>query len=521
MLFEKRDSVSLTNPPEWLIESLGSSTYSNENVTVERALTVPAVLAGFSILTEDTASLPLILYRRLARGKERASDHPLYRLLHDEPNPEMTSMVFRELVIGHLLGWGNFYGQMIWDSRGVVTALYPLNPANMQVGRKDGERIYLYQTQSGQQIAFRQDQVLHIPAFGFDGVQGKSRISMARNAIGLAMAAEKYGSKIFANDARPSVALIHPGQIGTEAAKNLRESWSQIYSGASNAGKVAVLEEGIDLKTIGFPPEDAQFIQTQKWTIQQISRVFRIPPFMLGDVERTTSWGSGIEQQAIGYITNTLRPWTVRIDQQLNKDLLLDSEKGEYFFEHLFDDLLRTDVKSRMEAYAVAITNGILTRNEVREAENRQPYDGGDEPLYPLNLGAEGDHNQNDTPQDQPSDTSADQPDPKRDITPLLMDAVRRISKRDSNELSGALKRYADKDDRFPAWVEQFYKRDLPEFMQATFQPLIDAGFIESAHVQRFIVSVIDQRGQDIQSANYSTFDPLALLNFYQEASHA
>ena len=527
MLYEKR-SVSLTAPPEWLLEAVGASpTYSNENVTVERSLTIPAVLNGFSILMEDTASLPLILYRRLERGKERATENPYYALMHDAPNDEMTSMVFREIVMGHLLGWGNFYGQMIWDNKGVVREIYPLKPSLMEVGRKNGERVYLYRPEGGSPIAFRQDQILHIPAFGFDGLRGYSRISLARNAIGLAMATEKYGSKIFANDARPSVVIMHPGALSDNARKNLSESWQQTYAGSNNAAKTAIIEEGMDIKTIGFPPDDAQFIETQKWTVQQIARVFRIPPHMLGDVERSTSWGSGIEQQEIGYLTHTLRPWMVRIEQQLNKDVLLKDDRREYFYEHLVDAMLRTDLKSRMDAYAVAITNGIITRNEARERENLLPYEGGDEPLYPMNMTtgeeSQDDNNADDINQDEtPVDEKAPPPPkPERDLTPLLLDALKRISKRDTNELQGALKRYEGKPEKFNAWVEEFYKRDYPEFIQQTFQPLIDAGFANLTHIRQFITSFIDQRGKWIEAENYSTFEPLALLDILKESSHA
>lgn len=292
--FESRDVLS--NPPTWLLEYLngGETAYTGESVSVTGSLKVTAVLAGLTILCEDTASLPLILYKRLERGKERAIRHPIYSLLHDMPNPEMTSMVFRELAMGHLVSWGNFYAQMIWDGRGTVRELWPFNPSRMEVFRDRDERKYIYTDTNGRKSAFRDEEILHIPAFGFDGLIGYSRISLARNAIGLSISAEKYGSKMFANDARPSVALKAKNRLTPEAQKNLRESWAQIYSGAGNAGKVAVLEQDLDIQEIGFPPEDAQFLQTREFQISEIARIFRIPPHMLGAVDRSTSWGSGI-----------------------------------------------------------------------------------------------------------------------------------------------------------------------------------------------------------------------------------
>jgi len=216
MLFEKR-SVSLTNPPDWLVNAFGQTSLSGELVSVDSAITVPAMYAAITIIAQDIAALPLILYRRLPRGKERATENPLYKLMHDQPNSEMTAYQFREIMLGHLIGWGNFYGQMLWNGRGEVEQIWPLHPGRMEVGRKDGQRIYLYQNTQGQRLAFTQDEILHIPGFGFDGLTGRSIISLMRNTIGQAMALEKYGNRVLKNDARPSVALKHQGQLSKEA----------------------------------------------------------------------------------------------------------------------------------------------------------------------------------------------------------------------------------------------------------------------------------------------------------------
>lgn len=528
MLFEKR-SVSLTNPPEWLLNAFGEATYSNEPVTVERSLTVPAVLSALTILSQDIASLPLILYRRLPRGKERATDHPLYTLLHDAPNPEMTSVTFREIQIGHILAWGDFFGQKIWDRRGVLREVWTLRPDRMEVSRVDGELRYLYRTAEGKTIPFRQEQIWHIPGWGFDGVRGKSLISLGRNAIALAMATEKYGSKVFANDARPSVVVTRPvgPPMSDKARENFVSSWNQAYSGSGNAAKTALLEDGMDIKTMGFPSKDAQYIETQIWSVDQIARLFRIPNFMLGNMEKSTSWGTGIEQQQLGYLMYTLRPHMVRIEQSIGKDLLLEDERKEYFAEHLVDAMLRTDLNSRMNAYSVGINNGIYTRNEVREKENLLPYEGGDEPLMPLNMqsgNSQNDQSSEPDPNDPQDDTNTDTKpaEPKRDITPLLMDALRRISKRDSNELQGALKRYGEHDARFIAWVEQFYKRDYPAFILATFQPYLDAGFMHRSQLERFIGTLSDQRGgQVIQRTELDELEPDDLLPMLTGGTHA
>lgn len=450
-------------------------TVTGESVTVVGSLSVPAVLGAFTILSEDTASLPLILYRRLERGKERAINNPYYALMHDAPNPEHTSMVFRELMMGHLLGWGNFYAQIIYDSRGRVVELWPLNPANMEVFRDEsGERKYLYTTARGDKRAFRAVDILHIPAFGFDGLVGYSRIAMARNSIAMAFSAEKYAGRVFQNDARPSVALKHPGKLDDETVyERLINQWNLTYRGAGNAGKAVILEEGMDVATIGFPPKDAMFIEQQEWSITQISRVFRIPPHMLGQVDRSTSWGSGIEQQELGYLSHTLRPWLVRIEQYLNKDLLLEADRRQYFYEHLTDGMLRTDIQARFAAYAQAIANGFMTRNEAREKENWNPIDGLDEPLVPLNMAkAGGDDMSNDAPMDESPD---DMPMSDSDtVRAFVMDAAERCVRREMNEVNDAIKRWIDKGkpEKFMAWLEEFYKRDHAEFIQRAFAPL-------------------------------------------------
>jgi HK97 family phage portal protein len=388
MLFEKRDTFHVSqSPPGWVVKGYGNETYTGGYVTPESALNVTAVLAAFTTLSEDISSLPLILYRRLKQGKERAMDNPLYTLFHDAFNPEHTSMIFREIQVGHLLGWGNSYSQMLWDRKGQVREIWPLRPDRMQVSRKNGKRVYLYTTVEGQKRAFTQDEIWHVPAFGFDGLQGYSRITLARNAIGLAQATEKYGSRFFANDARPSIALKYPGKLKTQAARdNILESWNEIYGGVENSHGTAILEEGLDIKEIGIPPEDAQFLETRKFQVSEIARIFRIPPHMIGDVTGSTSWGSGIEQQEIGYLTHTLRPWLVRLEQTGTQQVLLESERREYLLEHLVDAMLRGDSQARYATYVQAITNGIMSPNEAREKENMNPYPGGEKYYHPLNI---------------------------------------------------------------------------------------------------------------------------------------
>lgn len=472
MAIFKRSQFHISQkPPGWVTAGWGMESYAGEDVTVEGALGVAAAYSCVTLLSGDIASLPLILFRRLERGKERAVDRPAYWLMHDAPNPEHTSFTFREIQTAHILSWGNFYGQLIWDQSGVVREVWPLRPDRMSVFRENGVKKYLYRTQSGSDRAFRADEIMHIPGFGFDGLVGYSPLELAINTLGLAVAAEKYGSRVFKNDARPSVVLMTKGVLDEDAYKRMRESWEQSYKSADNAGKTAILEEDTTLKEVGFPPEQAMFIESQKWSLLQLARIYHIPPHMIGAVEVSTSWGSGIEQQEQGYVNHTLRSLTRRMEQQLNRSILLERDRKDYFFEHLFDDLLRGDTTARYQAYNMGIQSGFITRNEVRIKENLNPLDGLDEPLVPLNMAGadEADGEMNDaSPADDPNGEANDT------VRAFVLDAAERMVRREVNEVTDAVKRYLDKDkpEKFRAWLEEFYKREQAEYIRRTFAPL-------------------------------------------------
>ena len=355
---------------------------SGKSVNEKTALQTTAVYACVRILAETIASLPLHTYRYSTGGKEKAMNHPLYYLLHSEPNPEMTSFVFRETLMGHLLLWGNAYAQIIRDGRGRVLGLYPLLPSKMLVSRTD-QGILFYQYEKDGRIYFLPDtDVLHIPGLGFDGLVGYSPVAMAKNAIGMAIATEEYGAKFFANGASPGGVLEHPGVVKDPG--KIRESWNAVYQGSGNAHRVAVLEEGMKFQPIGIPPEQAQFLETRKYQLNEIARIFRIPPHMIGDLEKSSF--SNIEQQSLEFVMYTLDPWVLRWEQAIQRALFSESEKRQYFVKFNVDGLLRGDYQSRMNGYAVGRQNGWLSANDIRELENLNrisPELGGD--LYLVN----------------------------------------------------------------------------------------------------------------------------------------
>lgn len=371
---------------------LFGSTSSGKAVNERSAMQTTAVYACVRILAEAIASLPLHVYQyNTDGGKERMAGHPLYYLLHDEPNPEMTSFVFRETLMAHLLLWGNAYAQVIRDGRGRVLALYPLLPSKMEVNRAlGGELVYTYRRDSEESrinpasgtVNLRRDEVLHVPGLGFDGLVGYSPIAMAKNAIGMALATEEYGAAFFANGAQPGGVLEHPSVI--KDPQRVKDSWNAAYQGSGNAHRVAVLEEGMKFQSIGIPPEQAQFLETRKFQINEIARIFRVPPHMVGDLEKSSF--SNIEQQSLEFVKYTLDPWVVRWEQALQQSLILPGEKPELFIKFNLDGLLRGDYQSRMTGYATARQNGWMSANDIRELEDMNRIsteDGGD--LYLIN----------------------------------------------------------------------------------------------------------------------------------------
>ena len=351
-------------------------TTAGKAVTQRSAMQMTAVYSCVRILSEAIASLPLHLYKYTeSGGKEKATDSPLYFLLHDEPNPltidflligasseltmyfllhdepnpEMTSFVFRETLMTHLLLWGNAYAQIIRNGKGEVTAFYPLMPDRMTVDRDENGRLYYEYIVSSDDapinkksiVRLQPFDVLHIPGLGFDGLVGYS-------------------------PAAPSGVLEHPGTI--KDPSRVRESWTQSFGGSANAHKVAVLEEGMKYTPISISPEQAQFLETRKFQINEIARIFRVPPHMVGDLEKSSF--SNIEQQSLEFVKYTLEPWIIRWEQSISRSLLSIEEKRKYFVKFNVDGLLRGDYQSRMDGYATARQNGWMSANDIRELEN-------------------------------------------------------------------------------------------------------------------------------------------------------
>ncbi len=343
------------------------------------------VYACVRIIAETVGSLPLNIYERTEDGNSKvARGHPLYRILHDAPNTEMTSMIWRETSVAHDLLWGNSYTQIIRNGRGEIIALYPLLPEKMKVDRdENGQLYYDYQLDNGTVKRLLKRDLLHVPALGFDGVMGYSPIAMQKNTIGLTIAAEDFGSRFFKNDARPSGVLEMPGKLKEGDPQKLRAAWNSAYGGG-NRNRVAVLEEGMKFSPMSMPNDDAQFLETRQFQLDEICRIYRVPPHMVANLAKATF--SNIEHQSIDFAMHTIRPWIVRYEQSMNIALLNEFDYSKYYISFNMDGLLRGDYKSRMEGYAVGRQNGWMSANDIRRLENMNlipAEEGGD--LYLVN----------------------------------------------------------------------------------------------------------------------------------------
>jgi HK97 family phage portal protein len=344
-------------------------------VTEITAMQTAAVYACVRVISESIASLPLHVFRRNENGAKAMPEHYLYNLLHYSPNPEMSSFVFRETLMSHLLIWGNAYAQIIRDGGGRVIGLYPLLPNKMQIYRGDnGKLYYTYWRDNDERrpcdksgaITFTREEVLHIPGLSFDGLYGYSPIALAKNAVGMAIATEDYGASFFANGANPGGILEHPDTVGNP--EDVRSAWETLYKGAHNSNRVAVLEDGLKFKAVSIPPEQAQFLQTRKFQLNEIARIFRVPPHMIGDLDKSSF--SNIEQQSLEFVKYCINPWVERWEQSMQMSLITPSEKNTHYIKFNIDGLMRGDYETRMKGYSVGIQNGFLSPNDVRRLED-------------------------------------------------------------------------------------------------------------------------------------------------------
>lgn len=387
------ESQSVGDASGWLtLKNLGGFiAKSGVNVTPDLAMQHTAVYACVQVLADSIAMLPLELYRRYEKNgrqyKEKATSHRLYSIVHNAPNPETTSFAWRHSMMMMFGLRGNHYSQIIRDGAGRAVSLYQLLSDRMEVFRRsNGSMAYLYTLSEGKQVLLDPEDVLHIPGLTIDGVMGISPIAYNRHTIGSSMAMEEFGATLFKNGATPSGVVSGEGvkAMSDTAFERFKQSFKENYQGLMNAGKPLILEDGFKFTPITISNKDGQYLESRKFTKAEIASIYRVPLHMINELDKATF--SNIEHQSLEFVIHSIMPWAVRIEQALNRSLLSDSERGEYFFKFNIAGLLRGDMKTRYEAYSKAIADGWMNRNEVRELEDRNPVDGLDEYLYPLNM---------------------------------------------------------------------------------------------------------------------------------------
>lgn len=366
-------------------------TSSGVHVTPLTAMRVTVVYACLRILADSIAQIPLHFYERTDESssqKRRATTHPLYRLLHDRPNSEQTAFEFRKLMQAWLAARGNAYAWIEFNRNADPIGLWPLHPTTVEPKRRENESIvYRVRDAKGKTTEYPAWRILHLKGLCDDGLLGLGPIAQARESIGMALAAEQYGARFFGNDARPSIVFQVPGRMAAEDKKRYIDAWATEY-GRGGQHRPAVLDQGMTLNPFGVAPEDAQFLETRQFQVEEIARLFGVPPHMVGAVDKATSWGTGIEQQSIGFVTFTLGPWMTCWEQGLSRALLKESERDKYFFEFMADSLVRGDMKSRYDAYWIGRQMGVWSANDIRDRENanRLPGEIGDIYWQPSNM---------------------------------------------------------------------------------------------------------------------------------------
>ena len=378
-------STSLSNPAQWLVDLFGGVTDSGVTVTERTAMKTSAVYACVTLIAKTIGSLPLKVYRRKPNGDAvEVPDTLPYYLLHDEPNPAMTSCVWREFLIANILLGGNGYAAIGRNQANQIIDLFPIPHGLVKPHRVNGRTQYVVDIGDGKTETIDQSDMLHIPGMGYDGVKGMSIITWAaRQAVGLSLATEQHGSKLFSNGARLGVVLKHPKTLSQDAQKRLKIQFDQQQGGLSNAFKSMVLEEGLDVTNISMTSEDAQFLETRRFQVEDVARFFGVPPHMIGHTDKQTSWGTGVEQNTLGYLIFTIIPWLTRFEQEFNRKLF---PRSPFYAQFKHQGLMRGDSTARSAYYASGHQNGWLTTNEIRKAEDLTPVPGGDTLFVQTNL---------------------------------------------------------------------------------------------------------------------------------------
>ena len=369
-------NLSVTDPKAWnptLWNLRGSQSVSGENVTEATALTYSAFWNAVTLISGTTASLPLNLMQKQDKTRRIADEQSLYRVMHDQANPWMTAMAFREVMMAHILTWGNGYAEIVRNQVNEIVALWPIAPDRItKMEIKGGEFFYDIRLPTSETVTLPREQILHIPGLGYDGYIGYSVVAMARKSIGLAMAMNTFGELYFGNGTHPGVVVSHPGNLSASAKTNLENSLTEAHSGLGQSHKLLLLEEAMKIENIGIPPEDSQFLESRVFEISEMARWFNLPPHKLKDLSKSSF--NNIESEQISFVTDSILPWLIRLEQNYKMQLLiLRQQKEGFYWHHVVEGLLRGNAKDRALYYKIMRNIGAITANEVRALENMDP----------------------------------------------------------------------------------------------------------------------------------------------------
>jgi len=490
---EKRSASmeALMDDRNWM-PLFGAKTKSGVEVNEYTAMNYSAVYNAMSFISGAVGSVPLHLFGKLPIGREKLTADNLYYLLHTAANPEMSAMSFRETSISHLLGWGNAYAEKVLNGRGKIVELWPIPPnrvrpfrATENMGDKIKRGDLAYEITVGSEKKYwGRDKMLHIPGYGFDGIVGYSVFVKARSTIGLAMAAEEFGENYFGQGTHPGVVVSHPGKIGDDAHRRLGADLSEKYSGLGKTHRLLLLEEAMKIESIGYSPEDSQFLGTRLYQISEIARWFNLPVAYLKDDTHSTY--SNVEHKRIELVADTFRPICVRFEQCYNMQILgrRRIEQGNYY-EHALEALLRGDLAAQAEFYRIMWNMGAWNHNMILEKQNENTYEGGDKRYIPANMisvDLADDLYQNE-PSNQKSIRAIEHNPTEHRSTvardrlqkrfhPLIKDAAARVIKRESINIKSAVKKHLRSSADFDAWIDEFYG-DLPKYIRAAMGPVL------------------------------------------------
>lgn len=469
----------LSSPDKWFSDMMnggGSQSHAGVLVNEETAMNLSAVFCAVNIISGTVMQLPLLLYKNDAQGnKKRDKNNPYYKIIHKMANPRMTIPRFKQTMTAHVVSWGNAYAFIDWGGDGKIKGLYPLSPdrVTLKVFENENETgykiFYEYRLKNGRTVTYDESEIFHMAGLGYDGIQGYSVITLARESIGLGLSTEEFGARYFGEGSHPGLVITHPQKLDSQVAKNMREMINEKYSGLGKAHKIMLLQDGMKPEPIDFSPEDSQFLETRKFQTVEIARWFNLPPHMLKDLDRATF--SNIEHQSMEFINYNMGVWLILWESELNKLFFGDSD--EYFVEFLRDSFLRGDTLNRYDAFGKAILSGFMTPNEARERENWPKLDGGDKLYMPLNMipmELSGQDVQNNEPQPSAEQQKSLFKTRLNDrFMGLYKDAAGRFVRKEVNDIRNQIKKGITAE-----WLTEYYK-NAQDKCEKSFLPVIEA----------------------------------------------